>query len=90
MTGVASGIALWGLHLGLTQGVLAMLIADTAPPELRGMGYGMFNFTSGLALLAANILAGAFWDLVGPASPFLAGAGFATAALVSLALLKRR
>ena len=67
---------------GFYQGLLATLVADTAPLELRGTAYGMFNLMSGLALLAASFLAGAFWDLIGPQGTFLAGALFATLALV--------
>ena len=85
----AFGIALWGLHMGVTQGLLATLVADTAPLELRGTAYGMFNLITGLALLAASIIAGALWDLIGPQGTFLAGALFATLALVGL-VAKRR
>jgi MFS family permease len=85
----AFGIAMWGLHMGVTQGLLATLVADTAPLELRGTAYGMFNLITGLALLAASVLAGALWDLIGPQGTFLAGALFATLALVGL-VAKRR
>jgi MFS family permease len=68
LSGVAIGVALWGLHMGFTQGLLAALVADTAPPELRGTAYGFFNLFSGLALLIASLLAGAFWDTLGPQS----------------------
>jgi MFS family permease len=84
LAGVALGVALWGLHMGLTQGLLATLIADTAPPELRGTGYGIFNLLSGLALLAASVLAGVLWDRIGPQGTFLAGAAFTAVALIGL------
>ena len=88
--GVAAiGVALWGLHMGVTQGLLATLVADTAPPELRGTAYGMFNLTTGLALLAASVIAGWLWDVVGSQATFLVGAVFATLALVGL-VAKRR
>ena len=90
LTGVAIGVALWGLHMGLTQGLLATLIADTAPPELRGTAYGMFNLMGGLALLVASILAGALWEGFGPQAPFLAGAGLTAIALVGLGLVRLR
>ena len=76
--GVAVGVILWGLHMGLTQGLLAALVADTAPEELRGTAYGMFNLITGLALLAASVIAGGLWDITGPRGTFLAGAAFAT------------
>ena len=89
IAGVAVGVALWGLHMGLTQGLPATLVADTAPPELRGTAYGMFNLLSGLALLVASVLAGALWESVGPQSTFLAGAVFTVLALTGLAATRR-
>jgi MFS family permease len=89
IAGVAVGVALWGLHMGLTQGLLATLVADTAPPELRGTAYGMFNLLSGLALLVASVLAGALWESVGPQSTFFAGAVFTVLALTGLAATRR-
>jgi len=88
--GVTIGVVLWGLHMGLTQGLLATLVADAAPPELRGTAYGMFNFLGGIALLAASIIAGALWDASGPQSTFLAGAAFTALALVGLLSIRRR
>jgi MFS family permease len=78
------GVVLWGLHMGFTQGLLAALVADTVPAELRGTAFGMFNLVSGLALLAASIIAGALWDAVGPEVTFLAGAGFTVVAVAGL------
>ena len=71
LTGVTIGVVLWGLHMGFTQGLLATLIADTAPPELRGTAYGVFNLLGGLAALVASVLAGALWDSFGPQATFL-------------------
>lgn len=73
---VALGVALWGLHMGFTQGLLAALVADAAPAELRGTAFGVFNLATGGALLLASVIAGALWDAVGPQGTFLAGAGF--------------
>jgi MFS family permease len=87
---VGLGAGLWGLHMGLTQGLLATLVADTAPVELRGTAFGMFNLVTGLAMLAASVIAGGLWDLVGPQGTFLAGAIFTAAALAALPLLRRR
>jgi MFS family permease len=86
---VAIGIALWGLHMGLTQGLLAALVADTAPVALRGTAFGMFNLTTGLALLVASVLAGALWDQLGPRATFLAGAAFTLLALIGLMPIRR-
>jgi MFS family permease len=88
--GLTLGIVLWGLHMGLTQGLLATLVADAAPPELRGTAFGMFNFLGGIALLAASIIAGALWDATGPKGTFIAGATFTTVALLGLLAVRRR
>jgi MFS family permease len=90
LIGVLAGVALWGLHLGLTQGLLLALVADAAPAEARGTAFGVFNLLSGLALLAASTLAGVMWDLAGPAVTFEVGGGFALVALVGLLTLIRR
>jgi MFS family permease len=90
LTMVALGVVLWGLHMGFTQGLLATLVADTAPPELRGTAYGLFNLFGGVATLAASMLAGALWDSIGPSGTFLAGAGFTALALIGLAMVRRR
>jgi MFS family permease len=89
VAGVGLGVALWGLHMGLTQGLLATLVADAAPAELRGTAFGMFNLLTGLALLAASIVAGELWDVLGPAGTFLGGAASTIAALLGLALVRR-
>lgn len=78
------GIGLWGLHMGLTQGLLASLIVDTAPPEYRGTAFGVFNLFSGVGLLVASAAAGWLWDQSGPAATFWLGA--CTAALATLAI----
>lgn len=82
--GVFIGVALWGLHMGLTQGLLATLVADTAPASLRGSAFGVFNFTSGIVLLAASALAGFLWEDYGPAFTFYAGAGMTGLGLLGL------
>ena len=76
------GVLLWGLHLGMTQGLLAAMIADTAPADLRGTAYGFFNLASGIALLVASALAGLLWDSFGAEFTFVAGGAFAVAALL--------
>jgi MFS family permease len=85
-----AGIGLWGLHMGLTQGLLAAVVADAAPQRLRGTAFGVFNLATGAALLAASALAGGLWSALGPPATFLAGAGFAAAAALGLLLLRRR
>jgi MFS family permease len=82
------GAAFWGLHMGLTQGLLAKLVADLSPVELRGTAFGIFNLVSGGALLLASVIAGALWSVFGAPATFLAGAAFA--ALAALGLLACR
>jgi len=79
------GVALWGLHMGMTQGLLAAMVADTAPADLRGTAYGFFNLVSGLAMLVASVVAGLLWDRLGASSTFLAGAAFSAVALACMA-----
>jgi MFS family permease len=81
------GIALWGLHMAATQGLLSTMVADTAPPALRGTAFGVFNLASGIATLVASALAGELWDHFGAPSTFVAGA---TIAAVSLLMLSAR
>jgi MFS family permease len=82
------GAALWGLHMALTQGLLSKLVADTAPADLRGTAFGVFNLASGVALLFASVIAGALWSALGPAATFIAGAGFAALAACGLLLYR--
>lgn len=83
-----AGVALWGLHMAFSQGLLAKLVADSAPHTLRGTAFGLFNLLSGVALLAASVIAGVLWNGYGPGATFLAGATFA--ALAALGLLAWR
>lgn len=83
---VVLGVGLWGLHLGMTQGLLATMVADTVPADLRGTAYGFFNLASGVAMLIASVLAGFLWDQLGPSFTFYAGAAFCVVALIGLIL----
>nr|WP_077959681.1 MFS transporter [Ensifer adhaerens] len=82
-------IVLWGLHMGFSQGILATLVADTAPANLRGSAFGLFNLTTGAAVVVANLAAGLLWDGYGAAATFVMGAIVSTAALLALPLLPR-
>ena len=85
---VLVGVTLWGIHMGMSQGLLAKMVADTAPQDLRGTAYGFFNLVSGIAMLIASVLAGLLWDNYGAPSTFYAGAVFCL--LTLLALIARR
>lgn len=86
---LGAGVLLWGLHMGFTQGLFASLVAETAPPELRGTGFGMFNMLGGVALLLASILAGLLWDRFGAEATFAAGAGITAICLIGLLVVRR-
>jgi MFS family permease len=88
--GVLIGAALWGLHMGLTQGSFAALIADAAPASLRGTAFGVFHLLSGVALFLASSVAGILWQSFGSAAPFLCGAAISGLALFGLLALVRR
>jgi MFS family permease len=81
LAAVAAGVALWGMHMGLTQGLLAAMVADAAPADRRGTAFGVYNLACGAALLAASVIAGAAWHWLGAPWTFLAGAALAAAAL---------
>jgi len=87
LAGLFAGVALWGLHMALSQGLLAAMVADAAPASLRGTAFGVFNLATGIVLLLASLLAGALWQAAGPGATFAAGAGFAAAATVVLLAL---
>lgn len=84
-----AGVVLWGLHMGLTQGLLSTLVAEAAPAELRGTAFGVFHLVCGVAMLLASVIAGALWDAYGPAWTFYAGAGFTALALLGLLAVRR-
>jgi len=86
---VFAGAALWGLHMGLTQGIFAAMVAEHAPADLRGSAFGMFNLTSGVAMLLASGIAGALWDAAGARTTFAVGAALAAATVVVLAAARR-
>ncbi len=79
-----AGVAVWGIHLGLTQGLLSTLVADCAPDHLRGTAFGIFNLANGIALLIASLVAGSLWQLIGASMTFFTGAAFAATALILL------
>ncbi|WED44342.1 MFS transporter [Legionella cardiaca] len=80
------GAALWGIHMGMTQGLLATMVADVSPDDLRGTAYGFFNLVSGFMMLIASIFAGFLWQQYGPASTFYTGAIFCVLSLIGLLL----
>jgi MFS family permease len=90
VAGLAAGIVLWGAHMGLTQGLLSTLVADAAPVDARGTAFGVFHMISGVALLAASVLAGLLWSAYGAGATFFAGAAFCALALAGLLLAAPR
>jgi len=90
IVGLLIGVALWGFHMGFTQGIFGALVADNAPADLRGTAFGVFHLLTGLALLLASITAGLLWDLIGYQGTFLAGATFVLLTLTALHTLRTR
>ncbi len=86
---VMAGVVFWGLHMGLTQGLLASMVTDVAPAERRGTAFGLFYLLSGIAMLLASVVAGGLWDRLGASATFLAGAAFALLAVVLYGLVPR-
>ncbi len=84
-----AGISLWGLHMAMTQGLLATMVAATAPADLRGTAFGVFNLASGVAMLLASVLAGVVWDQFGAAYTFVVGGTFGVVALVAIVVYER-
>lgn len=81
---VLAGAALWGLHLGLTEGLMAKWVAEASPEELRATAFGWFHLLCGAAALFSNILAGWLWERAGAAAPFAMGASLAALVLAGL------
>jgi MFS family permease len=81
---VLLGVAMWGLHMGLTQGLFAALVADVAPADLRGSAFGFFNFVSGVFAIASGLLTGVLWKQYGSDATFLASAGFSGVGIAAL------
>jgi predicted MFS family arabinose efflux permease len=89
-TFVLLGVGLWGLHMGMTQGLLAVMVAQSAPASLKGTAFGLFNLVAGTAMLAASVVAGVLWERVGAAATFYAGAAFSVLAAVLIVGRMRR
>ena len=87
---VIAGVAVWGMHMGMTQGLLATMVADATPADLRGTAFGVFNLASGLAMLAASVVAGLMWDALGPEATYWTGGAFAVLCLAGLGLRRGR
>jgi MFS family permease len=85
---VMAGVVLWGLHMGLTQGLLTAMVADTTAQKIRATAFGIFNLVTGLALLGGNLVAGLLWDHYGPSGTFFVGAGITAVALAGLVTLQ--
>lgn len=86
LVGVFAGVLLWGLHMGLTQGIFAALVASAAPPQLRGSAFGIYNVVGGLAMLLSSVIAGWLWDISGATTTFMFGAGVTVVALLAVLL----
>lgn len=84
-----TGVTLWGIHMGMTQGLLAAMVVDQAPEDFRGTAFGLFNLVTGLSMLVASAIAGLLWDQLGASATFYAGALFSVLALMGLEVFSR-
>jgi MFS family permease len=78
--------ALYGLHLGMTQGLLLSLVEKSVPSVRRGTALSLYNLVIGVTLLLGNILAGFCWQALGSGFTFAVGAFFAFLATLVLLL----
>ncbi len=79
---------LYGLFMGMSEGIGKALIASHVPPEMAATGIGLFGMTTGICALIASIAAGLLWDKVGPDTPFIFGGIGAIAGFVVFKNLK--
>lgn len=77
--------AIYGLYMGLCDGVGRALIRDRIPDDVKGTALGVFHMSTGLMALAGSVVAGVLWDTVGPRAPFILGGTAAFAALLAAA-----
>jgi MFS family permease len=82
----ALGAALWGLQLGVTQGLLGATIADVAPDRLRGTAFGVYDVAIGVGTFVASAGAGVLWMAGGSSIAFSVSACVATAAALMLVI----
>jgi MFS family permease len=87
---VGAGVAVWGLHMGFTQGILAAMVAEASPSALRGTAFGVFNLIAGVCMLLASAMAGWLWDRYGAPVTFMTGAVLAALPLALCVLIPRR
>ena len=81
------GVGLWGMHMGMTQGLLAALVAEATSPAIRGTAFGIFHLLTGVAMLLASLIAGVLWEVSGPAATFFGGAAFTAVGLAGMLVL---
>jgi MFS family permease len=74
----------YGLYYALTEGAERALMADLAPPALRGTVFGLYNAVLGIGSLVASVVFGVIWESFGAPIAFTTGAALA---LLSTALL---
>jgi len=87
---VGQGSAVWplflvyGVYMAFTDGQARAMVAELSPEERRGTFLGLYHTGIGLMAVAASVIAGVLWDVVGKPAPFWLGAstGFAAAALM--------
>ena len=80
--------ALYGLFMGLTEGIQKAFLATIIPPDFKATAFGVYATVVGLATLPASLIGGLLWDRVSPAATFYFGAATATLpAILFIALI---
>ena len=79
---------LYGIYIGLTEGVAKALVSDLVPSPRRGTAFGLYNLVVGGTLFPASLLAGFLWQTISPAAPFYFGAILAFLAALGLIFFK--
>ena len=79
-------MAVYGLYMGLTDGVGRALALEFVPATARGRALGVTQAVTGASVLVAGVTAGLLWDHLSPAAPFVLGAIMAAGAAALLAV----
>ena len=82
-------LAVYGVHLAMTQGTITALVADLVPANLRGTAFGFLNLAVGVALFPASLLAGLLWQQLGSGVAFAVSSGLALIAICLLAIVSQ-
>lgn len=83
---------LYGVFMGLTEGIQKAYLGTIIPDKFRATGYGIFNTFTGLAIFPASVIGGWLWDKYGSHATFYYGSitAFLSAFLFILFIITAR